>query len=143
MTQVFTLDELGANLSGGIAEIRDSGQAALITGDGKFLAAVIPFQDQDQAPELLAVTTLDELRRTIAEGRQSAPAEPADEAYFSGLRDHAEARARVQAVIDRYRVRLLPEMFRAWLNGLDDRRIALLAENWGEVMLAAARELDD
>lgn len=155
MTQVFTLREIADFPAQVLAEIRESGQSAMIADHGRFVAVIRALEPGEVEREVLPEMARDiaeaarpfgdaeaRLRQEIAEGEQSPPASPADEAYFSELRDHAEARARVQAVIDRYRARLLPELFQAWLNGLDDRRAALLAENWDEVMTRASGELD-
>lgn len=133
---VITLDTLSSGARDVLGAIRQANRAALITDEGDFIAAILPFRNLLAGKQVLAVAAMDErrLRHEVAEGAQSPPAGPADEAYFSGLRDHAEAEARVQAVIDRHRTRLLPGLFQAWLNGLGDRQVAMLAENWDGIL---------
>jgi antitoxin (DNA-binding transcriptional repressor) of toxin-antitoxin stability system len=98
-TGIYTIGDLGARAPAVIAEIRERGKTALITDHGRFAAAITPFKDGEVGTQALGemVRELQERldildgrrlcsREIMMEGARSAPASPADAAYFDGLR---------------------------------------------------------
>jgi antitoxin ParD1/3/4 len=96
---VYTMFALESCAAAVIGEIRERGKTALVTDHGRFVAAITPFKDGQVETQALGemVRELQERldildgrrlynREIVMEGARSAPAAPADAAYFDGLR---------------------------------------------------------